>query len=34
MPLDPLEIKVSIHKLLTGLILIIVPLSIVGLYIT
>jgi len=34
MAFDPLEIRISLQKLLTGLILIIVPLSVVGLYLT
>ena len=34
MPFDPLEIRVSLQKLLIGLILVIVPLSFVGLYLT
>jgi len=34
MAFDPLEIRISFQKLLTGLILIIVPLSVVGLYLT
>lgn len=34
MPLDTLEVRVSLQKLLLGLIVIIVPLSVVGLYIT
>ena len=34
MAFDPLEIRISLQKLLTGLVLIIVPLSVVGLYLT
>src|SRR5713226_1245354 len=34
MPLDTLEIRISLQKLLIGLILVIVPLSLVGLYLT
>src|SRR5882724_12892999 len=34
MPFDTLEIRISLQKLLIGLILIIVPLSVVGLYLT
>ena len=34
MPFDALEIRISLQKLLIGLILIIVPLSVVGLYLT
>jgi hypothetical protein len=34
MPLDSLEIRISFQKLLIGLILVIVPLSFVGLYLT
>lgn len=34
MAFDPLEIRISLQKLLTALILIIVPLSVVGLYLT
>jgi len=34
MPLDQLEVRVSIQKVLFGLILVIVPLSVVGLYLT
>jgi hypothetical protein len=34
MPLDGLEIRVSLQKLLLGLVVVIVPLSLVGLYIT
>ena len=34
MPFDALEIRVSLQKLLIGLILVIVPLSFVGLYLT
>jgi Cache domain len=34
MAFDPLEIRISLQKFLTGLILIIVPLSVVGLYLT
>jgi hypothetical protein len=34
MPFDTLEIRISLQKLLIGLVLIIVPLSVVGLYLT
>jgi hypothetical protein len=34
MPLDRLEVRVSIQKVLLGLIIVIVPLSIIGLYLT
>src|SRR5216684_8587870 len=34
MPFDTLEIRISLQKLLIGLILVIVPLSLVGLYLT
>ena len=34
MPFDTLEIRISLQKLLIGLILVIVPLSVVGLYLT
>lgn len=34
MAFDPLEIRISLQKLLTGLILVIVPLSVLGLYLT
>src|SRR5208283_5455662 len=34
MPLDRLEVKVSIQRLLLGLTLVIVPLSVLGLYLT
>ena len=34
MPFDTLEIRISLQKLLIGLILVNVPLSIVGLYMT
>ena len=34
MPLDGLEIRVSLQKLLLGLVVVIVPLSLVGLYLT
>ena len=34
MPFDTLEIRISLQKLLIGLILVIVPLSFVGLYLT
>jgi hypothetical protein len=34
MPFDTLEIRISLQKLLIGLVLVIVPLSFVGLYLT
>ena len=34
MPFDTLEIRISLQKLLIGLILVIVPLSLIGLYLT
>lgn len=34
MPLDTLEVRVSLQKLLLGLVVVIVPLSLIGLYIT
>jgi hypothetical protein len=34
MPLDTMEVRVSLPKLLLGLVIVIVPMSLVGLYIT
>jgi len=34
MPFDTLEVRFPLQKLLIGLILVIVPLSVVGLYLT
>ena len=34
MPFDSLELRISLQRLLFGLVIVIVPLSLVGLYIT